>query len=162
MRSRPFLLTALAVHTLPTALRAQDTQGVAPRSAVAVGWSPAAGVIGGEWVRRAGPGASVPLGFAFGAGLAGPGARVHLALGRRATNLATRRVPYAGVSVVPVVWLPITRMRGAMTAEGGMQFWPAARRRAYFDLGAGAALVFQHGGGTYAGPVLRALAGVAF
>jgi hypothetical protein len=114
-------------------------------------------------VRRAGPAGALAVGFAAGAGIIGPGARVNLTLGRRSAAAPAARVPYVGVGIAPALWAPAyTSIRAAASAEGGVQFWPAARRRAYFDLGAGAALVARHGGGTDVGPVLRALAGVAF
>lgn len=157
------LCGTLATGGFAPALHAQGAaqDAAPPRYALAIGWSPAAGLIGGEVVRRPGPGGQLPVGFAVGAGLLGPGARVHVALGRTAAP-AARRVPYAGVGYTANAWADYATFRRAATAEGGVQFWPARRHRVYADLGAGAALVSHYGGRTSGGPVLRALVGMAF
>lgn len=140
---------ALALATRP--LSAQS----APRTAIAAGYSPAAGLIGAEWVRWPRSGR---LGMAVGAGLAGAGGRVNVSSVRRDND--RRRVPYVGAGYLVMPWLPFVSARGAASLEGGVQFWPAPGHRFYADLGAGAALL--HGSaGHWVGPVLRLTLGRA-
>ena len=127
-----------------------------PREAIAVGWSPAAGLIGAEFVGRAHSRAP-RLGAAVGIGLAGFGGRFNLAL---RDPWAHTRVPYLGVGYVTTPWLPVIRMSGAASLEGGVQFWPTAKQNVYVDAGAGVARLF--GAAASTGPVLRLLVGRAF
>lgn len=152
-------VAAPLAFALPGALRAQAAPP--PRQALAIGWSPAAGIVGVEYVRRPSRGGPLPVGFAAGAGILGVGARVHVGL-RRGGAPARQRVPYVGAGYAANMWLDFSSVRSVTTGEAGVQFWPAARRRAYFDFGAGAALVTRDGGGANAGAVLRALVGVGF
>jgi hypothetical protein len=156
------LVGTLAVATavaLPAQEAAADSSARPPvRTALALGWSPAAGAIGAEWVHRAAPGRR--LGWAAGVGFAGFGARLNLELARRGRAGARQRVPYVGVGALATPWMPVLDTRGAASLEGGVQFWPVARGGWYADLGAGAAAVFS-GDGTQPGPVLRLLVGRA-
>ena len=137
-------------------VNAHGQAAAVPREAVAVGWSPAAGLVGAEFVVRSHSRAP-RLGVAVGIGIGGFGGRLNIAL---RDPRAHTRVPYLGGGYVTTPWLPVLRMSGAASLEGGMQFWPVSKQNLYFDVGAGAARLF--GAGASTGPVLRLLVGRAF
>ena len=151
---RGFLGVTIALSTAGAAAQAQ---GVSPPTrAFGIGWSPAAGLIGVEFVKRSF--AHAPrLGGAAGIGLAGAGARLNVTL---RDPLANRHVPYLGVGYVATPWLPILKMSGAASIEGGVQLWPSRGDGLYFDVGAG--IAFLAGASSTTGPVLRLLVGHTF
>jgi hypothetical protein len=147
-------LCAIAIAAVCMPADAQ-TAG-APTRAFAFGWSPAAGLLGVEFVDRSFT--RMPrLGGAVGIGLAGVGARLNVTIRDPA---ATRHVPYLGVGYVATPWLPIIRMSGAASVEGGVQVWPSRRDDLYFDFGAG--IAFITGASSSTAPGLRLLVGHPF
>lgn len=144
-------LTAIAVTTPSRAVQSQSAP--APTHAFGIGWSPAAGLIGVEFVDRSFVRAP-RLGGAAGIGLAGVGARLNIGLRNPAAH---RRLPYLGVGYVTTPWLPVLKMTGAASVEGGVQLWPSRADGMYFDVGAGVA--FLTGASSTTGPVLRLLVG---
>lgn len=144
-------LVAMAFTTAGSALQAQAAS--APTNAFGIGWSPAAGLIGVELVHRSF--VHVPrLGAAAGIGLAGAGARLNFSIRDPAKS---QRLPYVGAGYVTTPWLPVLKMSGAASVEGGVQFWPGRRDGVYFDVGAG--IAFLAGSSSPTGPVLRLLVG---
>jgi hypothetical protein len=149
--------TLLAVGARRVAAQ-QDS--IPPVRAYGIGYSPAAGLVGVEWVDRSFTRVAPRLGGAFGFGLGGVGARLNLTLRDPAAH---RRVPYVGAGYAAALGLPFTDIDGAASVEGGVQFWPAPGRRLYADLGAGVAyLVGPRGNNSDVGPVLRLLLGRTF
>lgn len=145
---------------LPDRVHAQQAARAA--TAIAVGWSGTAGLVGVEVVRRAAP-RKASLGLAVGAGLAGAGARVNLSLVGQAGDTAGGRVPYIAVGVASmraVLWSNPYRMG---SIEFGTQRWPDQRGGTYYDLGGGFAVaVDSETGRPFVSPTLRALIGRAF
>ena len=127
-----------------------------PTRAYAFGWSPAAGLLGVEWVTRSFT-AAPQFGGAAGVGLGGVGVRLNVTLRDPRTH---DRVPYIAVGYVITPWLPAVRLTSVTSIEGGVQFWPVSPRRLYLDFGAGVG--FLTGASSKVGPVLRLLAGRTF
>jgi hypothetical protein len=124
-----------------------------------VGYSPAAGIIGVEWIRWA---STSRAGWAAGIGVAGFGGRLNLGFGDRSAG-RRRRVPYVGVGATATPWIPLFPILAVGSLEGGVQFWPADSKGRYLDVGAGAAVLVGRGDReTEFGPVLRLLVGRAF
>ncbi len=151
-RSRVLVAVLLAVG----AQRADAQSTDVPTNAYAIGWSPAAGLLGVEWVVRSFSAAS-RFGGAAGAGLGGVGVRLNVSLRQPRTH---DRVPYIGFGYVATPWLPAVKLTSVTSIEGGVQFWPTKPRRLYFDLGAGVG--FLTGAANKVGPVLRLVAGQTF
>jgi hypothetical protein len=151
--SRLLRVCLVAIALTSPALRAQAQGLSAPTSAFGIGWSPAAGLIGVEFVNRSFTRAP-RLGGAAGIGLAGTGARLNVSLRNPAVS---RRVPYLGLGYVAAPWLPILKMSGAASVEGGVQIWPSEHDGLYLDVGAGIAVLT--GASSTTGPVLRLLVG---
>ena len=148
------LRAGLAAIVLAIPWSAVHAQSVpAPTGAFGIGWSPAAGLVGVEFVSRSFAHAS-RLGGAAGIGLAGAGVRLNVSLRDPAVN---RHLPYLAVGYVATPWLPILRMSGATSVEAGVQVWPSRRDGLYLDFGAGVA--FLAGASSTTGPVLRLLVG---
>ena len=144
-------LAATALTAPGLTVEAQSAS--APARAFGIGWSPAAGLIGVEFVDRSF--AHAPrLGAAAGIGLAGVGARLNIGL---RDPVEHRRLPYVGVGYVTTPWLPVLKMSGAASIEGGVQLWPSRPDGVYCDIGAGVA--FLTGASSTTGPVLRLLVG---
>ena len=139
----------LALAAQRVAAQATDTAN----SVFAFGWSPAAGLLGIEWVGRSF--SAVPrLGGAAGAGLAGLGARLNVALREPTTH---QRVPYFGIGYAVTPWMPVVQLRSIASIEGGVQFWPDPPRHFYMDISAGVG--FLSGASEKVRPVLRLLFG---
>jgi len=151
---RGCLGVTIALSTAGAAAQAQSVPP--PTRAFGIGWSPAAGLIGVEFVKRLFAPAS-RLGGAAGIGLAGAGARLNVTLRDPAAN---RHVPYLGLGYVATPWLPILKVSGAASVEGGVQVWPSRGDGLYFDVGGGIALL--NGASSTIGPVLRLLVGQTF
>ena len=127
-----------------------------PGHAYALGWSPAAGLIGVELVARSFS-AAPRFGGAVGVGVGGAGARLNLTLREpRAYN----KVPYVAVGYVVTPWIPSIKLKSAVTIEGGVQVWPVSPRKLYLDFGTG--IAFLSGASDKLGPVLRLLVGQTF
>jgi hypothetical protein len=150
--SRVLLAVLLGVGTQRVAAQGTD---VATR-AYAFGWSPAAGLLGVEWVARSFS-AAPRLGGAAGVGLGGVGVRLNVTLREPRTH---NRIPYLAVGYVMTPWVPAVKLTSVTSIEGGLQFWPANPRRLYVDLGAGVG--FLSGAASNVGPVLRFLVGRTF
>lgn len=151
------LRRAVALLATVVVFAAAKAQSQSPTQAIAVGWSPAAGLIGAECVKKSFSFAP-RLGGALGVGLGGFGARLNLSL-RRPTG--RRAVPYLGVGYAYTPWFPVLAgISSVETLEGGVQFWPARGRHFYADVGAGYARV--NSGRDEPGVVIRALLGRAF
>jgi len=146
----------LAVLLSIGAERAAAQGAEVPTNAYAFGWSPAAGLLGVEWVVRSFSPAT-RFGGAAGVGLGGVGVRLNVALREPRTY---ERVPYIGFGYVATPWLPAVSLTSVTSIEAGVQFWPTKPRRIYFDVGAGVG--FLTGASSKVGPVLRLLAGQTF
>jgi hypothetical protein len=151
--SRLLHVCAAAIGLTLSPLAGQAQRGPAASGAFGIGWSPAAGLIGVEFVNRSFR--RLPrLGGAAGIGLAGAGVRLNLSL---RNPVGARPLPYLGVGYVATPWLPVLRMSGAVCVEGGLQVWPLRRDGVYVDLGTGVAV--PAGASRTIGPVLRLLVG---
>lgn len=130
---RHYLCPLFALLLGAYAVRAEAQAVSMPTRAWALGWSPAAGLVGVELVARSfSP--TTRVGGAAGIGIGGAGVRLNVALREpRAHN----RVPYVAAGIVAVAWLPTIAATTVTTIEGGVQFWPQTPRRFYMDLGAG-------------------------
>jgi hypothetical protein len=151
-RSRGLIAVLLAGGAHYAAAQGTDV----PTNACAFGWSPAAGLLGVEWVVQSFSTAS-RFGGAAGVGLGGVGVRLNVSLREPRTH---ERVPYIGFGYVATPWLPAVRLTSVTSIEGGVQFWPTKPRRVYFDIGAGVG--FLTGSPNKLGPVLRLLVGQTF
>ena len=129
---------------------------VIPTHTYAFGWSPAAGLLGVEFVARSFT-AAPRLGGALGVGIGGIGARLDLTLRDPTTY---NKVPYLAVGYVVTPWIPTVKLSSAASIEGGVQFWPVSPRRLYLDFGGGIAIL--SGASNKLGPVLRLLIGQTF
>jgi len=150
--SRVLLAVLLGAGAQRVAAQGSDV----PTRAYAFGWSPAAGLLGVEWVARSFSTAP-QLGGAVGVGIGGIGVRLNVTLREARTH---DRVPYLAVGYVMTPWLPAVRLTSVTSIEGGVQFWPVSPRRLYLDFGAGVG--FLSGASSKVGPVLRLLAGRTF
>ena len=148
-RSRLLLMLLLAISA--QSLRAQSADST--NSVFAFGWSPAAGLLGIEWVARSFS-AAPRFGGAIGVGLAGTGVRLNLTLRDPRTHA---RVPYLGVGYAVTPWMPVVKLRSVASIEGGVQFWPVSPHKMYLDIGTG--IAFLSGASNDVGPVLRLLLG---
>ena len=155
---RPRCLLVVLCLAVGSRRAAAQRDSVLPTQAFGIGYSPAAGALGVEWVTRSFPRAP-RLGGAHGAGVAGIGARLNVALRDPAER---RRVPYVGAGYMSALWLPVLKLSGITSVEGGVQFWPAPGHDFYMDLGAGVALLSGTGHSGDVGPVLRLLFGRTF
>ena len=145
------LLSILLLAISAQSLRAQSTDST--NSVFAFGWSPAAGLLGIEWVDRSFS-AAPRLGGAVGVGIGGIGARLNMTL-RDPRN--HQRVPYVGLGYAVTPWIPVVSLRSVASIEGGVQFWPVSPHKMYFDIGTG--IAFLSGTSNDVGPVLRLLLG---
>ena len=150
------LLVFIALLVVTGAPYASAQVIAVPEHAVAFGWSPAAGLIGVEFVARSFSGAP-RVGGAVGVGIGGVGARLNLTLREPSTY---NKVPYVAAGYVVTPWIPSVKLSSAATIEGGVQIWPVSPRRLYLDFGTG--IAFLSGTSSKLGPVLRLLVGQTF
>lgn len=154
MHFRSCLLLNLLLAIGSQSVRAQSTDST--KSVLAFGWSPAAGLLGIEWVDRSFS-AAPRFGGAVGVGIAGAGIRLNMTLRDPTTH---HRVPYLGVGYAVTPWMPVVKLRSVASIEGGVQFWPVSPHKMYVDVGTG--IAFLSGVSNDVGPVLRLLLGSAF
>jgi hypothetical protein len=96
---------------------------VIPTHAYAFGWSPAAGLLGVEFVARSFT-AAPRLGGALGVGIGGIGARLDLTLRDPTTY---NRIPYLALGYVVTPWIPTVKLSSATSIEAGVRFRRLAR-----------------------------------